>query len=135
MNQISIVIAEPLTEGVWAPLVNFPDNFKSENLNNQVSNSTIEKKNSQMNEQNKLQTFLNQFKIGKGLEYTHTSIGNPISYYSIPREHKVKLIDLLYESIFIDLIPVHLTEKTPQLGGIPPMAPLFLQYFFLKSIL
>lgn len=58
--------------------------------------------------------FLSQYKVEKGEEYTHTSMGRPPGSYNIPIEAKPQLIDILYEIMFVKKIPVHLTEKPPQ---------------------
>jgi hypothetical protein len=110
---------ECFTEGVGAPLVNFPDNLKSENLNNHVSNLTIEKKNSQMNAKNNIKnkeglvtqlqgsihpcqflTFLNNNKATTSGEFTHTSIDQPQGRFNISSEDKDTLVYLLHNYIF-----------------------------------
>ena len=105
---------ECVTEGVAAPLVKFQDNLKSENIGTVSSNKNIGGKNSKIDAKIKLTNFLNQFKVEKGHEYTHTTMGYGAACYNIPAEHKEKLIDLLYQTIFVEQKPVHLTEKPPQ---------------------
>lgn len=61
-----------------------------------------------------LTIWLQQYKADKGKEYTHTSMGSPAGSYNIPIDKKNELIDLLYQTIFVNKKPVHLTEKPPQ---------------------
>ena len=61
-----------------------------------------------------LYQFLTQYKAEKGETYTHTCMGRPAGSFNIPVDQKEKLVDLLYETIFKQKIPVHLTEKPPQ---------------------
>lgn len=61
-----------------------------------------------------LTIWLQQYKAVKGKEYTHTSMGSPAGSYNIPSDQKNQLIDLLYQTIFVNKKPVHLTEKPPQ---------------------
>lgn len=116
MKKTNEIASESFTEGVAAPLVNFQPTFEKskENLNFNTSNLNVVKKNSKLDAKTKLTTFLNQFRVGKGQEYTHTSMGRGAGSYFIPLEYKAKLIDLLYETIFVELKPIHLTEKPPQ---------------------
>jgi P4 family phage/plasmid primase-like protien len=58
--------------------------------------------------------WLQQFKVEKGCEYTHTSIGKPAGSYNIPLEKKSELIDLLHQHIFVNNQPCHLTEAQPK---------------------
>jgi P4 family phage/plasmid primase-like protien len=60
--------------------------------------------------------FLNKYKIetGKGLPYTHTSMGRPAGSYNIPVSEKPQLLDLIYQTSFVNKCNVHLTEKPPQ---------------------
>ncbi len=61
-----------------------------------------------------LNQFLSDHRVDKGCEYTHTSLARPLGSFYIPPEKKPQLIDLLYETIYIQKTPVHLTEKPPQ---------------------
>ena len=63
---------------------------------------------------NELSQFLRQHQVEKGVEYTHTSMGSPLGSYMIEAKEKDHLIDLLYEAIFRNGAPVHLTEKPEQ---------------------
>lgn len=58
-----------------------------------------------------LYQFLQQYKVEKGEECTHTSIGKPAGAYNIPATEKDRLIDLIHETVFNQKIPVHLTER------------------------
>ena len=61
-----------------------------------------------------LTQFLSQYKINKGEAYTHTSMGRPAGSYDIPVEQKETLIDILYDTMHVKKMAVHLTEKPPQ---------------------
>ena len=69
---------------------------------------------SSLSSNTELYQFLGQYKVEKGEEYTHTSMGRPVGSFNIPIEVKDKLIDLLHDTIFNKKIAVHLTEKPPQ---------------------
>ena len=112
---------ESITEGVRAPLVNVQTKLKSENSKNVRSNLNIGKKNSKIDEKKNhkltawsLINFLKDFKVKKGEEYTHTTMGDYGASYNIPINKKEDLIHLLHEAIFVKNIPFHLTEKPPQ---------------------
>jgi hypothetical protein len=62
-----------------------------------------------------LNDFLTHFKVGKGESFTHTSLGQPAGSYNIPSEYKSQLLQLLHQKVFVEEIPVHLTEKPPQI--------------------
>jgi P4 family phage/plasmid primase-like protien len=62
---------------------------------------------------NELNQFLAQYKVEKGNDYTHTSMGKPAGSYNIPPEKKPELLAYLHNAIFNFKIPVHLTEKPP----------------------
>lgn len=49
-----------------------------------------------------------------GSPSTHTLMGKPAGAFNIPSEVKDHLIDLLHETIFVQKIPVHLTERPQQ---------------------
>src|ERR1700677_2120432 len=95
---------ESITEEAATSQVPIKQKLKSKKNSNHVSNLNIEKKNSKVNAKNnqitnkgsyrvsQLQAFLNQFKIERGQEYTHTSMGSPGGSYFIPIEHKKELI-------------------------------------------
>jgi len=54
--------------------------------------------------------FLNEYKVEKGCDYTHTSIKSPSGAYNIPLDARTHLMDLLADCVN-NQIPVHLTEK------------------------
>lgn len=58
-----------------------------------------------------LTRFLQEYRVDKGQEFTHTSLGKPVGSYNIPVTKKDQLIDLLYETLFVKKLSVHLTEK------------------------
>lgn len=61
-----------------------------------------------------LYQFLMKYRVEKGEEHTHTSIGKPAGLYNIPIDQKDRLIELLNDAIFHQHVSVHLTEKPEQ---------------------
>jgi len=58
-----------------------------------------------------LYQFLQGYKVEKGADCTHTSMGKPAGSYNIPVAEKGALIDLVHDTIFRQKIPVHLVER------------------------
>lgn len=60
-----------------------------------------------------LTQFLQDYRVEKGSEFTHTSMGKPLGNYNIPIDKKDTLIELLCNKL-AQKIPVHLTERPQQ---------------------
>lgn len=61
-----------------------------------------------------LASFLGNYKVEKGETYTHTTMGSNAGSYNIPDEVYDELYELIHKDAFTHNIPVHLTEKPPQ---------------------
>ena len=60
---------------------------------------------------NDLYLFLRQFPSdGRGQKFTHTSIGKPTGSYNIPLSKLEEFYNLYTKTVFVDKVPVHLTE-------------------------
>ena len=51
-------------------------------------------------EESILNQYLNQFKVSKGSEFTHTTLGKYPTSYNVPKEENNKFIKKIHEAIF-----------------------------------
>lgn len=59
-------------------------------------------------------SWLLQFRVAKGEEYTHTSMGKPLGSFNIPISEKKTLIKILNNELFVKKKFAHITEKPQQ---------------------